>query len=612
MSVKLACELFTELIDEYKACYKEIPVINEIIYERFKLIIDVLRLYGKNTLDITKYIEFGSNLDDIFNNSLILIKKSIGCGIIFTYDGVIIYHRKKKPSTITYYVDDEPLEQYCNKCTYFRKIDSMDGWNNKTHRQHCVICTRINSANHNEKVKVAKIDIVDDDQIINMSLGDITIILNRIIRYLLDNDVNIGKITKRLNNNFLDNIVKLDDEIYKLCIIIDDLDMECTMEDVIKSIKYILIKSNKHGIAFDYIDNEFKWVKRKGKPKIVSNGIDIEVYCMKCSYWRKVNDENGWLGDGNRRYCTTCVPDMDYIRSKEIAAYEEKKKLPEYTQVYMVDEKEYRKCADCEKFDNIDKYSKEYQLCYSCNLLRLHTVQCGNNKTKSIHAFVDNNEHKYCFKCKNWKFLELFSKSNEKWDGLKTDCKTCDHIRSKKWREKYLDVIHIKDAIYRKSEHGRMIKRIYMRQRRSNDILFDLKCRLRSRLRSAINCKKSNTTMELTGCSLDVLKKHLEDQFINGMSWERRREIHIDHIIPCALYNLEDPEEQKCCFSYLNLQPMWARDNIIKGSKLTKEDYEKHRLRLCKPIRERLDYMFIDADEIEELCTNNSVDINGL
>ena len=43
-------------------------------------------------------------------------------------------------------------------------------------------------------------------------------------------------------------------------------------------------------------------------------------------------------------------------------------------------------------------------------------------------------------------------------------------------------------------------------------------------------------------------------------------EIHIDHIKPCASFDLTDPAQQKECFNYKNLQPLWAFDNISKGA----------------------------------------------
>ena len=43
-------------------------------------------------------------------------------------------------------------------------------------------------------------------------------------------------------------------------------------------------------------------------------------------------------------------------------------------------------------------------------------------------------------------------------------------------------------------------------------------------------------------------------------------DFHVDHIKPCSSFNLEDPEEQKKCFHYKNLQPLWAKDNLAKGA----------------------------------------------
>ena len=61
-------------------------------------------------------------------------------------------------------------------------------------------------------------------------------------------------------------------------------------------------------------------------------------------------------------------------------------------------------------------------------------------------------------------------------------------------------------------------------------------------------------------------KKYLEAKFQYGMSWENYGEWHVDHIKPCSSFNLEDPEEQKKCFHYKNLQPLWAKDNLAKGA----------------------------------------------
>jgi hypothetical protein len=67
---------------------------------------------------------------------------------------------------------------------------------------------------------------------------------------------------------------------------------------------------------------------------------------------------------------------------------------------------------------------------------------------------------------------------------------------------------------------------------------------------------------------VEQLRQHLEAQFTDGMSWDNygRDGWHIDHIRPCASFDLTDPEQQRQCFHYTNLQPLWAADNIRKGA----------------------------------------------
>ena len=72
--------------------------------------------------------------------------------------------------------------------------------------------------------------------------------------------------------------------------------------------------------------------------------------------------------------------------------------------------------------------------------------------------------------------------------------------------------------------------------------------------------------MDLVGCTVQELRDHLESKFTDGMSWENHGEWHVDHIKPCASYALADEAQQKECFHYTNLQPLWANDNMSKGS----------------------------------------------
>jgi len=94
--------------------------------------------------------------------------------------------------------------------------------------------------------------------------------------------------------------------------------------------------------------------------------------------------------------------------------------------------------------------------------------------------------------------------------------------------------------------------------------------RLRTRLYKAIkaaNTAKQDKTLEFLGCSAATAMNHLEAQFLPGMTWDNYGEWHIDHIRPCASFDLTDPAQQRECFHYTNLQPLWAKDNLSKSDK---------------------------------------------
>ena len=98
-------------------------------------------------------------------------------------------------------------------------------------------------------------------------------------------------------------------------------------------------------------------------------------------------------------------------------------------------------------------------------------------------------------------------------------------------------------------------------------LLKNLRCRLYHALKNQ-KADKKYRTKQLTGCELSFLKGYLEAKFKEGMTWENYGEWHVDHITPCCSFDLMKEEEQKKCFHYSNLQPLWAHDNLTKGSKI--------------------------------------------
>jgi hypothetical protein len=95
---------------------------------------------------------------------------------------------------------------------------------------------------------------------------------------------------------------------------------------------------------------------------------------------------------------------------------------------------------------------------------------------------------------------------------------------------------------------------------------------LRGRLRKCLtNGRKSARTEQLLGCSFTELVIHLQRQFVPPMSWAAflRGEIHIDHIVPCSRFDLSQAEQQRACFHFSNLQPLWAVDNLRKHARIS-------------------------------------------
>jgi hypothetical protein len=126
-----------------------------------------------------------------------------------------------------------------------------------------------------------------------------------------------------------------------------------------------------------------------------------------------------------------------------------------------------------------------------------------------------------------------------------------------------------------RSEHKKEISDYsnrYIKTRREKvpeiKIIGNMRSKIRNALKSQSVCKREKT-IELLGCNIDELKKHLESLFEPGMDWSNYavKGWHIDHIRPCASFDLTKEEERRLCFNWSNLQPLWAIDNLIKGCK---------------------------------------------
>ena len=216
---------------------------------------------------------------------------------------------------------------------------------------------------------------------------------------------------------------------------------------------------------------------------------------------------------------------------------------------------------------------------------KVKTKTCRNSKCKMEYPVTE----------------EYFYKNKDNKDGFFNVCKECckrrrrkyhkeyreeDNERSLKWCQKHKDKKKKYDEKYyqehREKKRERSVeyyykhkneRREYKKNKWKTDIGYRTRSNLNRRLNYALksqNIRKTTHTMCLIGCSINFLKKHFESQFLPGMAWDNYGygggKWCVDHIKPCVAFDLIDPEQQKECFNYKNLQPLWNKDNLSKSS----------------------------------------------
>ena len=175
-----------------------------------------------------------------------------------------------------------------------------------------------------------------------------------------------------------------------------------------------------------------------------------------------------------------------------------------------------------------------------------------------------------CVICQNQiPFLSFFRKRSTKYCSEK-----CSHkALSEKRKNDPIKAAAYK-AIKKKTYLKRQLSGKNTREKREyyqNNIQARIAKNLRARLYMAVRKqggKKAATTMELVGTDWSTFSVWIQNKFQEGMTWNNYGLWHIDHIKPCARFDLTQPEQQKACFHYTNLQPLWETENIKKGAKI--------------------------------------------
>lgn len=114
--------------------------------------------------------------------------------------------------------------------------------------------------------------------------------------------------------------------------------------------------------------------------------------------------------------------------------------------------------------------------------------------------------------------------------------------------------------------------------RRRSDPVKKLICNIRTYLSMTLSknqSAKGSNTFKILGYDADTLRRHLEKQFKDGMTWDNYGNVwHVDHRIPTDAFNFKQVDKRKLhevirkCWALDNLQPLDAIENMRKSNKI--------------------------------------------
>lgn len=237
---------------------------------------------------------------------------------------------------------------------------------------------------------------------------------------------------------------------------------------------------------------------------------------------------------------------------------------------------------------------------------------------KRMIALVKIPDRKICGSCHEEKPMDGFSLAPGKRDGLSSQCRACKSIYDRSFRVAHKEKLREQNKVrysntknvesekhkdyYRKNRDVILAKvknransfgaherratylRSYGKKKRREDPMTKIIGSHRNKIHYALknhNARKSATSRELLGCSPEIARWFLEQQFYPDpntgieMTWNNHgmNGWHIDHIIPVSSFDMSDPIQQRMAFHVSNLQPLWWHENLSKGRKV---DFSKH------------------------------------
>jgi len=238
---------------------------------------------------------------------------------------------------------------------------------------------------------------------------------------------------------------------------------------------------------------------------------------------------------------------------------------------------------------------------------------------------------KKCNKCHEEKELTEFYNRKESKDGKRADCKECYEKGRSQYYINNLDIIKVKRSseynnnklliieqrkefyrlnsdkikeykrdfyknnkesileekkLYFQKNKDSITKRmsLYITNRRENDPSFKIRMDIARRFRHALLNNNNESLFNITGLLyidyIDYFKANYPAEFTDITI---KGKYHIDHIIPCAIYDFSNPDHIKKCWNPENLRIIPAKENMSKKDKLDFDLIDRHNIRHLLP-----------------------------
>ena len=302
--------------------------------------------------------------------------------------------------------------------------------------------------------------------------------------------------------------------------------------------------------------------------------------CVKCE--KEQDDANFTYGKVTRTDCRDC-----HNRWRREAAKKHKETA----------EKVRKTCVTC----NTEKCGTEFA--YALNVCK----KCRSEASKEEkHRPVADAPPQPCSKCEKEQPAKQFRYQSNV-------CLTCEKLRLYEWRKTNVDKFKAICKTYREKDESKVKRKGYLRTKYQTDINFRLEHLYRNRVRMFIRGGRTSGKekySELLGCSFNMLREWLESNFEEGMTWENYGTAwHIDHTMPCSVFDFKIDENRKVCFSWTNLAPLFGKDNLSKSNKIdvTRITIQKEKVR---KFLETHSNQILTTSLPAEFCSRNVVVLN--